>query len=147
MNLDLRFTANEVAQVLKWPPQQVARLGQSVRTASAPLGKGHRAQYSLRNIIELQIIEELMRFGVPHKRILYYLQSLAKSKAALDWLLDEAGCWIVCDGDSQWSVGEQLHDAVNHLKEESHYRAAIIVHLAGMRTFTFANIQELKRGR
>lgn len=97
------FQASEAATIMSRNPALIARLGQIVTPELPANGKGYRAAYSFRNLVEMRIVEEMVKFGVPRKRIAGYLATLRDSKMnVFDDTKEEA--WIVIDGSWRWQI-------------------------------------------
>ena len=101
MKQDLYF-AHEAAKILNVSPEHVARLGQIIEPDYPAGGKGFRAQYSFRNLVEMRIAEEMAAFSIPRKRINLYLREINHS--LLRWLeVDGNDGWLII-GKENWSV-------------------------------------------
>ncbi len=97
------FQAYEAAKVLNREASFIAKLGQIVTPALPANGKGYRAAYSFQNLVEMRIVEEMVKFGVPRKRIVGYLTTLRESAMnVFDDTKEEA--WIVVDGAWRWQI-------------------------------------------
>lgn len=109
--------ASQAAKVMGIPSSEIARLGQIITPSIPAQGKGHRALYDFRNLIEMKIVLLLSIFNVPHKNIHFLLEKLRNSH--FQWL-DEEGRdgWIVLDTNGQWSAGTTLNDAVSAITSE-----------------------------
>lgn len=145
-NVDFGYSAGDVAKILNWHSAQVAKLGQIIKPSEEPIGRGHRAGYSFRNIVEIRIADELIRFGVPQKRIAYYLRSLSRSKAEFDWLANSSdGMWAALDGTRQWAVGMTLDGVLSSLNHVRQVDAAIFINLGSIKEMIHLGIQNLQR--
>lgn len=94
--------ANEAAKVMDRTPETIARLGQIVPPERPAGGKGYRAAYSFRNLIEMRIVEEMVKFGVPRKKIALYVTQLRVSMNR--WLDGHDDGWMVIDGQWNWQI-------------------------------------------
>ena len=128
MNHDSQFLAWQAADLMERQPQEIARLGQLVEAEVPANGKGYRALYSFRNLVEMRIAEELGRFGVPQKRIQKYLSDLNNSH--MRWL-EENGLdgYIVLDRLSRWSAGTTLELAFEALGYQIPVCSAVVINL------------------
>ena len=99
--------AHEAAKVIERDASAVARLGQIITPELQANGKGYRAAYSFRNLVEMRIVEEMMKFGVPRKKIVSYLDTLRHSK--MKWLDEKhTDGWIVIDGEWNWQFASDF---------------------------------------
>ena len=97
------FQAHEVAKIMGREAELIARLGQIIAPEIAANGKGYRAAYSFRNLVEMRIVEEMIKFGVPRKRIASYLAILRT--ASINAFSDTHGdAWIIINGQGQWQI-------------------------------------------
>lgn len=97
------YQAHEVAKIMHRDTGIIARLGQIITPELAAGGKGYRAAYSFRNLVEMRIVEEMIKFGVPRKRIASYLKTLRDSTMDVFGETQE-DAWIVIDGDWHWQI-------------------------------------------
>lgn len=102
-SVPLYFQASEVAKIMGCESGWVARLGQIIAPEIAANGKGYRAAYSFRNLVEMRIVEEMIKFGVPRKRIASYLITLRASTINVFSDTQEEA-WIVIDGEWRWQI-------------------------------------------
>ena len=103
MELPQYFQASEAATIMNRDAAFIARLGQIISPALPANGKGYRAAYSFQNLVEMRIVEEMVKFGVPRKRIAGYLTTIRDSKMnVFDDTQEEA--WIIVDGSWRWQI-------------------------------------------
>lgn len=113
-NHDSGFFASQAAKLINRSPVEVSRLGQLITPDGPANGKGHRSLYSFRNLVEMVVAEEMIRFGVPQKKIQKYLRELRSSRGR--WL--ESGTredWIILDQLWRWGAGNTLDVAIRSL--------------------------------
>lgn len=116
MNPDLRFEARKAARLMQCEPIAIVRAGQVIEPDFPANGKGHRALYSFRNLVEIRLTECLGKFGIPQKRIQKYIEDLRKSRG--QWLeYDGADGYVVLDNLWRWSAGHEIADAIKVLRE------------------------------
>jgi hypothetical protein len=116
--------ASQAAQIIGLPSAEVARLGQIISPHLPARGKGHRALYNFRNLLEMRIVLILSTFGVPQKMIRQFLQNLRNS--LLGWT-DEHGSegWIVLGTNGEWSASNSLNEAANKVSQDCDALVAI----------------------
>lgn len=94
------MAASEAASVMGRDILATVRLGQIIEPEVEAGGKGYRAGYSFRNLIEMRVAEEMIKFGVPRKRIMSYLKII--KNALTSWMKDDG--WIVIDDTWEWQL-------------------------------------------
>lgn len=112
MDRDMRyFTAGDVAGLITSTPLEVARMGQVIIADVPSDGRGYKAMYSFRNMVEMRLGEELSNIGVQWKRIYKYIEELRRSHGR--WL-EEDGLdgWLVLDRFWKWGAGTTLDMAI-----------------------------------
>lgn len=144
MDLALTYSAGQVAKILEKDSMHVAKMGQLITPLREANGRGYRAAYSFRNMVEMKIMEELVHFGVPQKRIQKTINSFGHS-TNIDWLNDsQMQIWLVMNGWGKWAIGNNLLDAMNILElggcEET--KAAIVVDIGKIKQFIKKNLEE-----
>ena len=103
---------------------EVARLGQVIEPIGPANGRGHKATYSFRNLVEMQMFKRLNEFGIPWKQIQHYIEKLRQSSC--HWL-EEDGLdgWILADCEWRWAVGNTL-DSANEAFSRLHSAQAFV---------------------
>ena len=125
----MEYRASQVATILKCPVEFVSRLGQVILPDDPAFGKGYRIGYSFRNILEVCIAEQLIAFGVPRKKIQFYLNGLRRAHNR--WLeIDGPNGWVVLDSELRWAAGMTLEGAISMLPEAN---ACIVIDIGKMK--------------
>ena len=115
-NMHSHYQASDAATLVGKSVDRFVRLGQIIEPDGASLGKGHKAGYSFRNLVEAIVADTLISFGVPPKRIQKYLVDLRSSHSR--WLdRDGNSGWIVLDSEWNWAAGSTLGLAMKLLKK------------------------------
>lgn len=113
MNQDteLSFQARDAARLMSSTPSDVARLGQIITPDFPADGRGYRSLYSFRNLVEMELGNELSHLGISWKKIAKYIEALRKSHGR--WL-EEDGLdgWLVLDRFWKWGAGTTLEMAM-----------------------------------
>jgi hypothetical protein len=132
--------ASQVARVIDLPAAEVARLGQIIAPHIAAQGKGHRALYNFRNLIEMRIVLILSAFGVPHKMMRQFLDNLRCSR--LGWI-DEHGSegWIMLGVNGEWSASNSLDEAGRAIATDA--KAVIAIDLKPIRRDIVRNLAQI----
>lgn len=93
----------------------IAKMGQIITPHREANGRGYRAAYSFRNMVEMRIVEELSFYGIPQKKIQRYIQNFGK-ETKIDWLVDlQTNIWLAIDGWGHWAIGNDLEDVMDIL--------------------------------
>ena len=133
MEPDSLFIAGEAAKVMEREPAAVARLGQIVTPEQPAHGRGYRAGYSFRNLVEMRLAEEFSRLGVSQKRIQRALVALRHSHGR--WLeKDGADGYVLLDSLGRWSAGATFDLALYPLTRTIAVASVIAVNLALVKT-------------
>lgn len=136
-----RFQASQAAQIMGRESITVARLGQVIAPERPAYGKGHRAGYSFRNLVEMRLAEELARFGVPQKRTQHYIESLRRSWGK--WLEEDGSAgWVVLD-DQEWGAGSTVDMALQTLERSRPVGAFLAVDLRKIKESLRANMENI----
>lgn len=133
MNRHLTFKASEAAKIMDWEPEAVARVGQYIDPDVPANGKGYRALYSFRNLVEMRLSDYLARFGVPQKRIQKYVIDLRKSQ--LGWL-EENGPddgYLVLDNLWRWAAGSTVEEIIANLSLKISPVGMIVVNIGAIK--------------
>lgn len=111
---------------------EVARAGQVITPEVPANGKGYRSLYSFQNLVEIRIVEQLGKFGVPQKRIQRYIEDLRHSKGR--WLCNEgADGFVVLDNLWRWGCGSTLELALEPLAESVSPISLIAINLGAIK--------------
>jgi hypothetical protein len=131
--------ASQAADIIGLPATEIARLGQIIVPYASAGGKGRRALYDFRNLVEMHIVLAFASFGVPQKIMQQFLKNLRNARNK--WL-EENGRdgWIVMDTKWQWGAGDIVSEALLAVKQPS---AAIVVHLAPIKAILRERLQEI----
>lgn len=125
----MEYSARQVADILQKPVAYVAQVGQVIQPHQPAHGRGHRAAYSFKNIIEMALYDVLNKFGVPRKFIKEHLTNLGK--AQYRWLEHEGqDGWVVMDSNWRWGAGATPNHAIVNLDQSGPVSAIIAVDLA-----------------
>lgn len=132
LNHDKGYTAGESAVLIERAPAYIARMGQIVTPELPANGKGYRSYYSFRNLIEMQLAEELAGFGVPQKKVQHCITALRHSRCK--WLEEngEDG-WLVIDRLWRWGAGTTVEIALRSLSIPSPIPSFLTVNILTMK--------------
>ena len=124
----MQYLARDVAAILEKPAAYVAQVGQVIQPHQPAHGRGYRAEYSFKNIVEIALYDTLNKFGVPRKFIKEHLINLGKSRYR--WLEhDGKDGWVLLDSEWRWSAGHTPNHTIVNLDQSSPVTAAIVVDL------------------
>jgi len=130
-DMDVAYNAGQVARILQKDSMAIAKMGQLITPHREANGRGYRAAYSFRNMVEMKILEELSYYGVPQKKIQKYIHNFGKA-TNIDWLVDpQTNIWLVITGWGKWAIGNNLDDAMGIVSLGQHEMAisAIVVNI------------------
>jgi hypothetical protein len=120
------YLVKQVSSVLDLPCTQIAQIGQIIQPEIPAHGRGHRSNYSFRNMVEIAIFHHMAKFGVPRKHIQRYLKDLGISQ--FRWLEHEGfDGWVVLDDQWRWSAGTTPDAAIENMERTAPVFAALTV--------------------
>ena len=126
------YLVKQVSSVLDLPCNQVAQIGQIIQPHIPAHGRGHRSNYSFRNMVEISIFHHMAKFGVPRKHIQRFLDDLVTSQ--FRWL-DHEGYdgWVVLDDELRWSAGTTPDASIENMERTAPVNAAITVDVGAIK--------------
>ena len=141
LNPDSKYKAAEAAKLIERTSVDVARLGQIVTPEIPANGKGYRAFYSFRNLVEMRLAEELGKFGIPQKRIERMIEELRKTKCR--WLdLDGRDGVVILDRNWKFAAGDTIDLALRSISVNIPVTSAMIVDLGIIKRAIRRNMEQ-----
>ena len=113
-------STGEVATLIGLDPTRVAKIAQLVPPVRSGNGRGTRALYSQANILEVQIVDRLWNFGLPHRTIRTVMDKLRHSN--MRWL-EQENAWLVIVDAERWMAGNSLV----HIMRSLNYPSTFLV--------------------
>ena len=119
----------------------IARLGQVITPDVPAAGKGYRALYSERNLIEMRLVQTLGHFGIPQKRTQRFIEALRTSHH--QWLdLDGKDGYVLLTDQFEWGAGETMELALMSLSKHGTPTGFVAINLAKMKRAIRRNIEQ-----
>ena len=109
-------STGEVATLIGLDPTRVAKIAQLIPPMRSGNGRGTRALYSAANILEVQIVDRLWSFGLPHRTIRGVMDKLRHSD--MRWL-EQQNAWLVIIDAERWMAGNSLVHIIRSLNYPS----------------------------